>query len=95
MRRMLVSRISRRVLVEHHIALSDHFVGRGDKVTEPHVGIIFTGLNVKRSIEKCTKLLRNRPIDYQRKYGRITEWPDVVVDGHVETEFPYIREHLE
>lgn len=78
--------------MEHHIALSDHFVGRGDTATEPHVGIIFTGLNVKRSIEKCTKLLRRRPIG---KYHCITEWPDVVVDGHVETEFPYIREHLE
>ncbi|KAF8716684.1 hypothetical protein AX14_012248 [Amanita brunnescens Koide BX004] len=89
LRRMLVSRISRRVLVEHHIALSDHFVGGRDTATEPHVGIIFTGLNVKRSIEKCTKLLRKRPTDC------IPEWPNVVVDGHVKTEFPYIREHLE
>ncbi|KAF8640139.1 hypothetical protein AX17_001375 [Amanita inopinata Kibby_2008] len=99
MRRMLVSRISRRVLAEHHIALSNHFAGfRGDSSGEPHVGIIFTGLSVKRSIEKCAKLLRKRPIGIKDCLGDrvpIMAWPDVVVDGHVYTEFPYIREHLE
>jgi len=98
MRRMLISRISRRVLVEHHIALSDHFKGRNDTTAEPHVGIIFTGLNVKRSIEKCARQLRKRPADFEDWHGEchgIEEWPDVIVDGHVETGFPYIREHLE
>jgi len=84
--------------VEHHIALSDNFKGRNDTPAEPHVGIIFTGLNVKRSIEKCARQLRKRPTGFEDWHGechRIEEWPDVIVDGHVETEFPYIREHLE
>ncbi|KAJ7904542.1 branched-chain alpha-ketoacid dehydrogenase kinase [Mycena olivaceomarginata] len=64
MRRMLVSRISRRVLAEHHIALSEMYSGKETPTThgEPHVGIIFTGLNI---------------------------------DGHSETSFAYIKEHLE
>ncbi|PFH52750.1 hypothetical protein AMATHDRAFT_73881 [Amanita thiersii Skay4041] len=99
MRRMLVSRISRRVLAEHHISLSNNFAGRHrDSSGEPHVGIIFTGLNVKRSVEKCAKLLRKHPISDNNILGdfpNAKEWPQVIVDGHVQTQFPYIREHLE
>ncbi|KAJ7507840.1 branched-chain alpha-ketoacid dehydrogenase [Mycena galericulata] len=87
MRRMLVSRISRRVLAEHHIALSEIHSGKKAPASqgEPHVGIIFTGLNVKRCIEKCGNLLRERG----------GGWPEVIVDGHLETTFAYIKEHLE
>jgi pyruvate dehydrogenase kinase 2/3/4 len=99
MRRMLVSRISRRVLVEHHIALSEVHAGKQSETSdEPHVGIIFTGLNVRRSIEKCSKLLREKPVwkdDHCGNGNDRTKWPDVVVDGHLETKFSYIREHLE
>lgn len=98
MRRMLVSRISRRVLAEHHIALSEIHAGRrSHNEAEPHVGIIFTCLHVKRSIEKCAQLLRERPFGIEDHYGESTNesWPEVVVDGHIETEFAYIREHLE
>lgn len=103
MRRMLVSRISRRVLAEHHIALSEIYAGMHKESSgEPHVGIIFTGLNVKRSIERCARLLRERPVWIEDHYGsgeqegvRGNGWPEVVVDGHVDTKFAYIREHLE
>ncbi|KAJ7908337.1 alpha-ketoacid dehydrogenase kinase [Mycena leptocephala] len=84
---MLVSRISRRVLAEHHIALSEIHSGKQPPAShgEPHVGIIFTGLNVKRCIEKCGNILR------QRGNG----WPEIQIDGHLETHFAYIKEHLE
>jgi pyruvate dehydrogenase kinase 2/3/4 len=100
MRRMLVSRISRRVLAEHHIALSETFAGRRGESSggEPHVGIIYTGLNVRQSITKCTKLLRGRPHHIEDGFGehmKHTPWPEVIVDGHVHTKFSYIREHLE
>ncbi|CAA7259766.1 unnamed protein product [Cyclocybe aegerita] len=93
MRRMLVSRISRRVLAEHHIALSENFAGRGQETSgEPHVGIIFTGLNIKRSVEHCAKLLAEGPLSMAHSSGRC---PNVLVDGHTDTAFAYIREHLE
>jgi pyruvate dehydrogenase kinase 2/3/4 len=99
MRRMLVSRISRRVLAEHHIALSETLAGRrGESSGEPHVGVIYTGLDVKRSIDKCAELLRGRPHHIEDGFGDDminTQWPEVFVDGHVSTKFPYIREHLE
>jgi pyruvate dehydrogenase kinase 2/3/4 len=96
MRRMLVSRISRRVLVEHHIALSDIHAGKHNETSEePHVGIIFTGLDVRRSIEKCARLLREKPMWVADHGNGGKRWPEVVIDGHLETKFSYIREHLE
>lgn len=93
MRRMLVSRISRRVLAEHHIALTKSFSKTEEETSEPHVGIIFTGLNVKHSVDRCTQLLRSRPP--QVEDITISSWPEVIVDGHLDAKFPYIREQLE
>lgn len=97
MRRMLISRISRRVLVEHHIALTETFMGRREKAAggEQHVGIIFTGLRVKKIIERCTKLLRQRPKKLEEEGIFIRHWPEVIIDGQLDTQFPYIKEHLE
>ena len=99
MRRMLVSRISRRVLAEHHLALSTAFYGQDDDPDDgDHVGIIYTGLKVRDSIKRCVKLLRDRQYhigipEELRQLG--TDWPGVVIDGHVDTKLAYIREHLE
>lgn len=99
MRRMLVSRISRRVLAEHHIALTKTFnTGQHGNSTPTHVGIIHTGLNMKQSIERCTDILRKRPHDVDHDFlpeESSAEWSEVVVDGHLDTTFAYIREHLE
>jgi len=98
MRRMLVSRISRRVLAEHHVALTQGYnKDRERKVPSgAPVGIIHTGLNVKESIERCVAYLRSRPYDIDQDIGTAdVDWSDVVVDGHLDTTFAYIREHLE
>jgi len=99
-RRMLVSRISRRVLAEHHIALSDSVAGRdhGSSEEERHVGIIYTGLNVEKSVRRCTALLHQLTHDSddpECPNSRDIRWPEVVIEGHTGTQFAYIREHLE
>ncbi|TFK55739.1 alpha-ketoacid dehydrogenase kinase N-terminal domain-containing protein [Heliocybe sulcata] len=99
MRRMLVSRISRRVLAEHQIALTNHVAGRRALPREGNVGIIDTGLNVSESIQKSVKFLRERPFDLEDEQVEAQDpdkaWPEVVVEGHLNTRFSYIREHLE
>jgi pyruvate dehydrogenase kinase 2/3/4 len=97
---MLVSRISRRVLAEHHIALSDLFTGRnhGPSKEERHVGIIYPGLNVEKSVRRCTALLHQLTHDSGNSEcpnSRNVRWPEVVIEGHTSTQFAYIREHLE
>ncbi|KAI0320774.1 alpha-ketoacid dehydrogenase kinase N-terminal domain-containing protein [Amylostereum chailletii] len=95
-RRMLVSRISRRVLAEHHIALSDAFAGRNHPSDgEGHVGIIYPGLCVEKSVRKCTSLLRQHSHEFEDSHLEGRPWPEVVVEGHLGTRFAYIREHLE
>lgn len=95
MRRMLISRISRRVLAEHHLALSASFHDQAEKTVsaERHVGIIYTGLNVKTNIDRCAQLLQNTFCPQYVAGSHV--WPEVVVDGHVDTSFAYIKEHLE
>lgn len=101
MRRMLVSRISRRVLAEHHIALSKDFKpdGTGNSTRPDHVGIISTALNVQESLERCTNYLLSRAYDIDKDMppgsNVSAAWPDVIVDGHSDTKFAYIQEHLE
>lgn len=98
MRRMLISRISRRVLAEHHLALSKS-LGRDSLNSEdPRVGIIFTGLDVKHSVVKCARLLRSRSHGIEDDNGEVIPnkgWPEVVVEGQLDTTLAYIREHLE
>lgn len=98
MRRMLVSRISRRVLAEHHVALTKSLGKNSLEAQDPHVGIIYTALNLKSSMDKCVKLLRDRPYcieDDMEENGHDRKWPEVIVDGHMDTKFSFIREHLE
>ena len=100
MRRMLVSRISRRVLAEHHIALSDSVVGRNNVTNkgDGHVGIIYTGLNVEKSVQRCTTLLHQLNHDSDdsgSSNSHKIRWPEVNIEGHIGAQFAYIREHLE
>ncbi|KAI0796657.1 alpha-ketoacid dehydrogenase kinase [Abortiporus biennis] len=82
MRRMLVSRISRRVLAEHHVALSATYEARkaGDKRSNDHY-LRNRPLDIDNDF----------PPDKISK----AEWSEVIVDGHLGTKFAYIREHLE
>lgn len=91
MHRMMVSRISRRVLAEHHLALTKSLGKNSLEAPDPHVGIIYTALNLKTSIDNCAKLLQKQPYTIEDD----VKWPEVVVDGHLDAKFSYIREHLE
>lgn len=105
---MLASRISRRVLAEHHLALSASFTKHRDTTRSPdhykdeHVGIICTNLCVNSSIEHCVSLLKLVPhtviddSDASERNGNYDQgWPGVIIDGDSDTRFSYIKEHLE
>ncbi|KZS97677.1 alpha-ketoacid dehydrogenase kinase N-terminal domain-containing protein [Sistotremastrum niveocremeum HHB9708] len=102
MRRMLVSRISRRVLAEHHIALTESLVEQRHRIKSRNkahgdVGIIYTDLRPKESIERCVRLLHagpNRLVPGLSDQAELTP-PEVIIDGDADTRFAYIREHLD
>ncbi|UZJ52249.1 hypothetical protein CBS101457_001569 [Exobasidium rhododendri] len=111
MGRMLRSRISRRVLAEQHIALSEalddpfHFFNdSSSSITEEqendgeHVGIIYTSLKVSSVVEKSVALLTRmfkEEIEAGIRVEDAAVLPEIVVDGALEARFAYIPEHLE
>jgi hypothetical protein len=101
MRRMLVSRISRRVLAEHHLALSQGLAEQEQSKGEhSNVGIIFPNLSIKRSVDKFIRLLLSEdsfsdPLRQHSPLQGLKELPKIVIDGETDATFPYIREHLE
>ena len=91
-----MSRISRRVLAEHHLALSSAFHGRDhDPDGGDHVGIIYTNLKVKDCVQRCARYLADTANQSPEEGKEFLRRPNVVIDGQLDTEFSYIREHLE
>ncbi|KAF2212125.1 hypothetical protein CERZMDRAFT_90842 [Cercospora zeae-maydis SCOH1-5] len=101
MRTLLRSRISRRVIAEQHLALTEtfhspwHFPNAKKPPTGPEdefVGEIFLKCKAKEVVEKCASTAREL---VRKAYGPDVAIPDVVLQGHLETTFPYIPSHLE
>jgi pyruvate dehydrogenase kinase 2/3/4 len=91
MKRMLVSRISRRVLAEHHISLSTAH-HRGSFSPSNQVGIIDTDLSVKDSIDRCLEILKEAgESEIGNLQSGVASFPRIEIDGHIETRFSYIK----
>lgn len=89
-------RISRRVIAEQHLALTETFnspwFSPGAKVSEEFIGEVFLKCVAKDVIERCGTAVQ--------ELARSANPPDVVIpeikiDGHLGAAFPYILSHLE
>jgi pyruvate dehydrogenase kinase 2/3/4 len=105
MNTLLRARISRRVIAEHHLALTDTFkspdhptsyVGTSSKL-DPDVdfiGKVLLRCNAQEVLEHCgetaQQLAKNTGDDAND--GRV---PQIELQGHLEATFPYILSHLE
>jgi pyruvate dehydrogenase kinase 2/3/4 len=98
---LLRSRISRRVIAEQHLALTEtfhspwHFPNAAKPTAAPEddfVGEIFLRCNAKEIVEQCAATARSL---MSQAYGPDVSIPEVVVKGHLETTFPYIPSHIE
>ncbi|KAI1768699.1 alpha-ketoacid dehydrogenase kinase [Hypoxylon sp. FL1150] len=97
MNTILRSRISRRVIAEQHLALTEtfhsHWFSPGAKLSEGEfIGEVFIKCIAKDVIEHCAKAIQNlarsaNPPD--------TKIPEIRVNGHLDASFPYILSHLE
>jgi len=93
-------RISRRVIAEQHLALTEtfHSPWHFPDAKIPHdpnadsVGEIFLRCNAKETVEKCAEATRSL---MQKEYGPSHQIPDIKIDGHLDATFPYILSHLE
>lgn len=98
---LLRSRISRRVIAEQHLALTEtyhspwHFPNAKKPLTAPEdefVGEIFLKCNAKEVVQKCAATARDL---VREAYGPDVAIPEVVLQGHLDTTFAYIPSHLE
>ena len=98
---LLRSRISRRVIAEQHLALTEtfhspwHFPNAKKSAMAPEddfVGEIFLKCNAKEIIEKCADTATRLT---KKAYGGDVTIPKVKIHGHLDTTFPYIASHIE
>ena len=99
---LLRSRISRRTIAEQHLALTEtfhapwHFPNAnkplGMSPEDEYVGEIFLKCNAKEIIEKCGAMASKLAA---QAYGPDVKIPKIVLQGHMETTFPYILSHIE
>lgn len=98
---LLRSRISRRVIAEQHLALTEtfhspwHFPNAKKPVMAPEddfVGQIFLKCSAKEIVEKCGKMASELAA---KAYGPDVAIPKIVLQGHLDATFPYIPSHIE
>ncbi|KAK3939542.1 pyruvate dehydrogenase kinase [Diplogelasinospora grovesii] len=97
MNTILRSRISRRVIAEQHLALTDtfhaHWFSPGAKLSESEfIGEVFLKCVAKDVVESCGKATRDIA---RRAYGSDVPMPEININGHLDASFPYILSHLE
>ncbi|KAF4555145.1 Mitochondrial branched-chain alpha-ketoacid dehydrogenase kinase-like protein 2 [Elsinoe fawcettii] len=100
MRTMLRSRISRRVIAEQHLALTDtyhspHAARKAESSSahdEDFIGEVFLKCNAREIIDTCTTTIKRLA---RRAHGKDAPIPEVKLYGDIETTFPYIPSHIE
>ncbi|KAK3325275.1 branched-chain alpha-ketoacid dehydrogenase kinase [Apodospora peruviana] len=94
MNTILRSRISRRVIAEQHLAITDtfHAAGFSPRAESEFVGEVFLKCVAKDVVERCGKTITEFA---QRAYGPEVVMPEIKIDGHLDANFPYILSHLE
>ncbi|KAJ5346012.1 hypothetical protein N7452_004016 [Penicillium brevicompactum] len=99
MNTLLRARISRRVIAEQHLALTEtfnspwHFPDSHDRtdMNADFVGEVFLKCKAKEVVERCGKVAQ----DLMRTTSESTQIPAITVRGHTDATFPYILSHLE
>ncbi|OAA55445.1 pyruvate dehydrogenase kinase [Cordyceps fumosorosea ARSEF 2679] len=97
MNTILRSRISRRVIAEQHLSLTEtyhspHF-SPGAKLSESDfIGEVFIKCQAREVIERCARAVTALA---RSTNGPDAEVPEVRIDGHLNASFPYILSHLE
>lgn len=91
-------RISRRVIAEQHLALTEtfnspwHFPDAKNTTDSEFIGEVFLKCNAKEVVERCGKEVQKLA---RSAYGPDVMLPDIKLSGHQDVTFPYILSHLE
>ncbi|ROT43203.1 alpha-ketoacid dehydrogenase kinase [Sodiomyces alkalinus F11] len=94
---ILRARISRRVIAEQHLALTETFhsdwFSHGATLSETEfIGEVFIKCVAKDVIDRCASAVQKLA---RSTYGPDVYIPDINVNGHLDASFPYILSHFE
>jgi pyruvate dehydrogenase kinase 2/3/4 len=97
MNTILRSRISRRVIAEQHLALTETFhsdsFSPGAKLSDSEfIGEVFLKCVAKEVVERCGQTIHEIA---RQAYGEDVPLPKIKIAGHLEAHFPFILSHLE
>lgn len=95
-----MQRISRRVIAEQHLALTETFNApwhfpNANPQEDPNVefvGEVFLKCNAREVVEACWNRAKFLAVE---AYGPQCILPDISLEGHLEATFPYILSHLQ
>ena len=90
---LLRSRISRRVIAEHHLALTQSFGNPSSQQQseDEFIGQVFLKCNAERVLKTCGFLAQSLA---KKSYPNAVV-PEIQLEGHLNATFPYILSHLE
>lgn len=90
---MIRSRISRRVIVEQHLSLTDNYKTAPYASKPPdYIGEMFQQCNAAENFEHVAEVVKASLVDVFPDKHRM---PDVEIDGDTGTKFPFIVPHLQ
>ncbi|KAK9475225.1 branched-chain alpha-ketoacid dehydrogenase kinase [Dipodascopsis tothii] len=90
MKKMLTSRISRRVIQEQHIALTDLYLNKNISRPQGQIGKLYLQLTCGDVVRQCAKLSASLSNSLHPNHPV----PEVLIDGHENTKISYIESHL-
>jgi hypothetical protein len=91
-------RISRRVIAEQHLALTEtfrspwHFPDAKQPTDSEFIGEVFLKCRAKEVVERCGREVHKLA---RSAYGPDVALPEIKISGHNDATFPYILSHLE
>ncbi|CRK36307.1 hypothetical protein BN1723_004185 [Verticillium longisporum] len=97
MNTILRSRISRRVIAEQHLALTETFgadwFSPGAKLHESDfIGEVFIKCVARDVVERCSSAVEKLA---RSTYGPDVRVPEIKINGHLDASFPFILSHIE
>lgn len=82
------------MIAEQHLALTEtyHSSKSGTPSEDEFVGEIFLKCNAREIVDKCARTVTRLATE---AYGSDVQVPEFVLQGHLDTTFPYIPSHIE
>ncbi|KAK9478556.1 branched-chain alpha-ketoacid dehydrogenase [Lipomyces japonicus] len=87
---ILRGRISRRVITEQHLTMTDAFLKDKNFNSSDQIGHVFLQCHAKNVVDQCASLATRLSLSL---HGNIP-LPEIIYEGDVNAKFPYIQSHL-